>query len=91
MRILGFDRSPHFLTYRTDKTNSYCLHLTQGCFSFDYINLIFSVLYKVLDRVFMCRHAMKTLCVLAMKQIYKITHLATNKIYIGKVAYESFR
>ena len=26
-----------------------------------------------------------------MKQIYKITHLATNKIYIGKVAYESFR
>ncbi|CAM5224332.1 hypothetical protein [Alishewanella longhuensis] len=26
-----------------------------------------------------------------MKQIYKITYLATNKIYIGKVAYESFR
>ncbi|GJL74497.1 GIY-YIG nuclease family protein [Nitrosomonas sp.] len=26
-----------------------------------------------------------------MKQIYKITYLPTNKIYIGKVAYESFR
>ena len=26
-----------------------------------------------------------------MKQIYKITYLATNKIYIGKLAYESFR
>ena len=26
-----------------------------------------------------------------MKQIYKITYLATNKIYIGKQAYESFR
>lgn len=26
-----------------------------------------------------------------MKQIYKITYFATNKIYIGKVAYESFR
>ncbi len=26
-----------------------------------------------------------------MKQIYKITYLATQKIYIGKVAYESFR
>ena len=26
-----------------------------------------------------------------MKQIYKITYLATKKIYIGKVAYESFR
>ncbi|MCW8900961.1 MAG: GIY-YIG nuclease family protein [Gammaproteobacteria bacterium] len=26
-----------------------------------------------------------------MKQIYKITYIPTNKIYIGKVAYESFR
>lgn len=26
-----------------------------------------------------------------MKQIYKITYLPTNKIYIGKVDYESFR
>ena len=26
-----------------------------------------------------------------MKQIYKITYHPTNKIYIGKVAYESFR
>jgi hypothetical protein len=26
-----------------------------------------------------------------MKQIYKITYFSTNKIYIGKVAYESFR
>jgi len=26
-----------------------------------------------------------------MKQIYKITYLPTNKIYIGKLAYESFR
>lgn len=26
-----------------------------------------------------------------MKQIYKITYMPTNKIYIGKVTYESFR
>jgi hypothetical protein len=26
-----------------------------------------------------------------MKQIYKITYFPTNKIYIGKLAYESFR
>ncbi len=26
-----------------------------------------------------------------MKQIYKVTYLPTNKIYIGKVNYESFR
>lgn len=26
-----------------------------------------------------------------MKQVYKVTYFATNKIYIGKVDYESFR